>query len=1471
MTTLADSLLKPTFNEIAEDANIVGKVCSLVASAMPGMPEPDKQFALMAHAALYQDDDAHETCSLTACLNPLHPGPCKGWKGTLFKAAPNAYHALEAARVEKANAARIKKIQALKEAGKPIPKKLLQPIVAKPHPHAGKTANAATGEAHAAGQAVSDSAGVHVQMPGKVTLGQAVKQIKATDATNEKGAKGKKPTVASKGIAAVIAQEKVTPQYKLDKAAKITPEQWNALSEDEKSIIRGELTKIQTEGFGPQQKKATELLDALPAKGLKGGGTDTVTTPKGQVIQKISLKDINEGPAPQAPSPVNPPKTETPAKAKINTFTVTHNGVTYTRKSKHEYTHAAVIQKPDGTQEVWSFHKSEDAALKNGGGLTAEAKKNGFKVVAALPVTKVEPGKKAPEKPAPEVKAPNLPETPNEPSSPKSGATSAAQAAAIATISDAIPGIKSMPEGASEKLVAAFDKLKTKGDLADTPQFKTAVNALAQKALKVATEDKMPGLGHGDNDAHIGTFHKEISDHILEGKPGLPPLVAKMAAHHEATAPKNVKEGIEQAAKAAHEAKIENAAQAAEKAAALPKHVQHAAAIANHEVPGAGLSKNHLAAYEKLTAEEFNSLPEATQGKIIQELEKGQTKFLDPKKIAASKALIEKFQAGKPKAAAPKPPAEVGFHSHMDDHAVTDAQAKKAAAGQPVAAHAAVAKNLAKLDLSEQPDVMAHQNAAKQYGKDLLTSFTKDEPLDALKDPEVQQAAQNVLDAATTFKEAQLVGKAKKTAFNKIDMLLKGDSGQLTPMQKASLAEYQKYLLKDPIEPEQLVKLQNDILAATDDLREKLKAAKTPKPDEMTPAQLDAKVAELLGPAAVKPNVNLTMAELKEANATGANMAKIGTEKYSEATLENPEVAAKMKAVAQIAGQLAATAENKKKLQAHLDKFHNYAIESHEAGVGYLNAPQLAAIKAHAEKIKKEHAYLDEVTKQQQDKLIAARKEFDKVADEVQAAGVPKVELTDADQTLISEAFGHNWGNLASKAVLYGVKGWSQKSEMKSHPDYASFTQDLGNLQTAVKKLALAHAAEHVASLNVPVDPDTGAKIDGPEKKAWLAAVTARAEAEKTYQQLYKTAQTKLDKIRTDVGLKKRALPKIDSPAVKAAAAESGYYKTAGYGGINYGKHAKAKNYILAKVGPKLGIVHQSASEKKAEKAAAEAEKLKAAHPEFYAKQEAAKAAPKPNAGMPSTSDAGKTPNPTAAEKYGWTYVPNTGPQLHSWEFSTGGAYIANPDHLKQAQDILADPDVQTGLAAQKKYKWSINNMESKGASHSWKQSLYNYTGSGYDSVNTKLNSLPPGAKKTGSPTISNIDAGMAASPEVDQHVVLYRGFKDPKSVFSSGKWNDTNVAGMEWTQRSYSSTSGQLSTAQSFAGYGGVVMRIIIPKDQKVHGINAKGGQHPGENEIILQRGLRYRVVADYGKHGSDGKRYIDVMVVPDPYAKPE
>jgi len=1316
-------------------------VASIGVAAGDDLGSPATVLAACA-AWVYQDDDAHETCSLTACLNPLHPGPCKGWKGNLFKVAPNAYHALESARVEKANAARLKKIQALKDAGKPIPKKLLTPIVAKPHPHAGQTANAATGEAHHAGQAVSDAAGVHAQHPGKVTLGQAVKQIKATDATSEKGAKGKKPTVASKGIAAVIAQEKVTPQYKLDKAAKITPEQWNALSSDEKSIIRGELAKIQTEGFGPQQKKATELLDKLPAAGVKPEQKSALppaphvyddsysnaanwavhnavtsaavqhqipvwaamTADDWKNLKPADHKKITEAVA--SAWKHNPQDRHKIAAAMLNSAEPgTEMHADFTKKAANKYTptmatavalhNATSLGKTNSVKEGLTYDLSksltkaefekltpgEQATVKKH--LTKQAESSPHKSHQEAAKAKLAELSGAPTSPMP---GPKVAEEPT------AGPGSLQQANVIKNVTEAIHGPQTVTT--VHDVAKKVDVMKkSTGKIEDHPAFGAIVGKLASAAQKKAYAQKQADI------PGVDVYYNQIAEHIKEGKTGLPKVVQDVVDNHKpgaistnstilkktnnevATAAKEAKAAEPQApakpklgglpntasplgtqkllkthgslditfakgtyyekhfadvglpGKGDHQhylitegkgawyvtdkdgkklqfltksggvhlspatgnpaaTKIENAAESAPKTDELPKHVQHAAAIANHQVPGSGLSTNHLAAYSKLTPAEFQSLPEATQGKIIQELEKGQTKFLDPKKITAAKKLIQDFKGagGAPKPAAP---ADVNFHTHLNDHAVTDAQAKKAIQDQPVAAHAKVAKDLANLETADQPDVVAHDIAAKQYAKDLLTSFTKGEPLDALKDPAVQQAAQEVMDAATELKKTQFVGQAKKNAYNKITMLEKGSN--LTAIQKASLGEYKKYLLAHPVntEPEHIAKLQMSVLDATDKLKDALKDAKTPKPDEMSPAQLDSKIGELLGSEAVTPKVNLTMAELKEAHTVGKDLAGLSAAKYSQATLEHPEVAAKLKAVEQIAAQFAATAENKKKLQAHLNQYHYKALSEHDAGVGHFNAPQIAAIKAHAEKIKKDHAYLDLVAKEQHDKLTAARKEFDAAAEKVQSTPfvpMPTV-LSDYDEATIADAFGNNWAKQASKATVYGLKTYSQKSEMKAHPEYAGFTQDLGNLQTAVKKLALAHAREHTAELNVPFSPETGFKINGPEKEAWLLAAKERMQAEQDYNQLYKTAQAKLDKIRTDVGLKKRALPKIDSPALKAAAAESAFYKTAGYGGPNYGKHAKAKSYLVAKVGPKLGVVHQSAAEKKAEKAAADAAK----------------------------------------------------------------------------------------------------------------------------------------------------------------------------------------------------------------------------------------------------------------------------------------
>jgi len=234
--------------------------------------------AILASIAAWteQDDDAHEPCSLTACRHPLHPGPCKGWKGTLHSVSPGTYKQIEEARVEKANARRLKRIADLKAQGKPIPRRLLDEIKPKPAPaHPANNAQAvplgqvnqkadlAGGQAHHAGAAVTKAAGVQVNTPPPLPLGP----------------KQKKPTVAGRGPAFVITQPKVTDHYKLDKAEKITPQEWAALSDVDKATIRNELTAIKARGFGPQQTRADALLLKLSSPNVPG----TAPTAPGKV------------------------------------------------------------------------------------------------------------------------------------------------------------------------------------------------------------------------------------------------------------------------------------------------------------------------------------------------------------------------------------------------------------------------------------------------------------------------------------------------------------------------------------------------------------------------------------------------------------------------------------------------------------------------------------------------------------------------------------------------------------------------------------------------------------------------------------------------------------------------------------------------------------------------------------------------------------------------------------------------------------------------------------------------------------------------------------------------------------------------------------------------------------------------------------------------------------------------------------
>lgn len=1133
-----DDLFKLLTGLSKSDAEIVAEVHSLVAAAAPGLSIGTAAI----QAALYQDDDAHDTCSLTACLNPLHPGPCKGWKGTLFDTAPAAWHTLEAAKVEKANHVRVKKIEALKAQGKPIPHKLLQPIAAKEHPHAGKTANKASGEAHAAGKAVSDAAGVHVNEPGKVTLGKAIKSQPVA-----LGPKGKKPTVASKGIAHVIAQEKVTPQYKLDKAATITPEQWAGLSGEDKATIRGELAKVKKDGFGPQQKKADELLAKLPEKPPTAVAAEAKHEPKGGA----TLGGTAPHHVPKTPGEPLSAKNYTPAMKDA-----TDAAGNFANPPK---IHALQMTFADRFKAYQKINVEEWKALPDG---TKTAIIHDMIGVAAGD-SQLHQG--------------------------FIDASGKAYTPASAWLKRRNIQLPALDQGKIDKFVPQFAKGKP---------TKTTVQIVIPEKTTVEAKN-------------IFGEHSQITKVNHPGATG------------EGSGGTGVVDSVKQAAKEAHQAKLKDAvakqsARAAEDTAKgrthieaaeakpkpLPKHVQNAIDMANGHAPGATWSKNHLTAYQPLTAEEFHGLPKDTQDKITSELGKAINKFLDPKKVQASKDLLAKFGKGpstpdvdktpKPKAAE----KTVGFSTHLHDHNVTQAQAKETVANTPISHHFLAAKQTAGLLSEENPDGTQHKSNTHAMVEQFIDSQLG--PYDdgkILSQPEVSAAIEDTSKALFALKHAQSVHTAKGKAFNKVSTTLAADDGKLSPIEKASLLHYQQHLLSHPVKTDTVTveQLQKNAAVAIEDLHVKLQAAKkkttAPKPDDMTPAQISSHVKELLGDdSASLPKLTLT--QQQAAVTDGKEFADTVGWKYP-GVLTDPVVAAKQGdlAMASTAQLIAKAAEDN--FAKHLQDHHLKALTTGLSVTGaHLTDDDKKILGKHAAQMADANGFTEhlETAKKNVDEAIVA---FEAAADKALANVSPAepVKLTDYDQGVIAEAYSAAWDKHAQKAVTYGVKTYASMQKMKAHAQYPSLSMDLTDLKTLAGKLALAHAEEHTASLNVPTDPDTGAMDHGVEFKAWLAAQAKREELTSQFNILHKTAQARLDAIRVDNGLKKRALPKLDTSSVKATAAETGYYKSIGHGAPNFGKPTAGKNFMVAKVGPKAAVVHKTSGDKEADKKLGDAAK----------------------------------------------------------------------------------------------------------------------------------------------------------------------------------------------------------------------------------------------------------------------------------------
>jgi hypothetical protein len=149
---------------------------------------------------------------------------------------------------------------------------------------------------------------------------------------------------------------------------------------------------------------------------------------------------------------------------------------------------------------------------------------------------------------------------------------------------------------------------------------------------------------------------------------------------------------------------------------------------------------------------------------------------------------------------------------------------------------------------------------------------------------------------------------------------------------------------------------------------------------------------------------------------------------------------------------------------------------------------------------------------------------------------------------------------------------------------------------------------------------------------------------------------------------------------------------------------------------------------------------------------------------------------------------------------------------------------------------------------------------------------------------IAEVDKSMAVSP-LPNDVTAHRGVKDGSQTFGEDAWygfafdgdtreeQDANWArwqsgerpdltGLTWTEKGYSHTT---VAEDKVAGYAKkvadlepVAMKISVPKGTQ--GIQMSGMDK--EAELMLQRGLKYRVTKDHGVDSS-GVRRLDVEVV--------
>jgi hypothetical protein len=146
------------------------------------------------------------------------------------------------------------------------------------------------------------------------------------------------------------------------------------------------------------------------------------------------------------------------------------------------------------------------------------------------------------------------------------------------------------------------------------------------------------------------------------------------------------------------------------------------------------------------------------------------------------------------------------------------------------------------------------------------------------------------------------------------------------------------------------------------------------------------------------------------------------------------------------------------------------------------------------------------------------------------------------------------------------------------------------------------------------------------------------------------------------------------------------------------------------------------------------------------------------------------------------------------------------------------------------------------------------------------VNALLRGGKAIGSRSraeafIETIDTALRHSP-LTHDVLVFRGIQDGRSVFGDAWRGD--LTGCQFREPGYSSTSADRRRVEDFISDRDIApaeLRIHVPAGTHAINLSDFGDAHGDEAELLLDRDLPFRVVADRSDHG---RRYLDVEITP-------